>query len=45
MVADPAVEPGGALVEVGSTTIDAQLSQALQRVRAVMVGDSDEGAP
>jgi flagellar assembly protein FliH len=38
VVADPAVEPGGALVEVGSTTIDSQLSRALDRVRAVIVG-------
>jgi flagellar assembly protein FliH len=38
VVADPAVEPGGALVEVGSTTIDSQLSRALDRVRAVIIG-------
>jgi flagellar assembly protein FliH len=40
VVADPSVEPGGALVEVGSTTIDSQLSRALDRVREVMIGDS-----
>jgi flagellar assembly protein FliH len=44
VVADPAVEPGGALVEIGSTTIDSQLSRALERVRAVIVGRSDEDA-
>jgi flagellar assembly protein FliH len=38
VVADPTVEPGGAMVEVGSTTIDSQLSRALERVRAVLVG-------
>ena len=27
------VEPGGAMVEIGSTTIDSQLSRALERVR------------
>jgi flagellar assembly protein FliH len=38
VVADPAVEPGGALVEIGSTTIDSQLSPAIERVRAVIAG-------
>ena len=42
VVADPTVEPGGALVEVGSTTIDSQLTHALERVRAVVVGPSGE---
>lgn len=42
VVADPTVEPGGARVEIGSTTIDSQLSQALERVRAVLVGHSTE---
>jgi flagellar assembly protein FliH len=42
VVADPTVEPGGAVVEVGSTTIDSQLAEALQRVRAVVVGRSEE---
>ncbi len=40
VVADPTVEPGGALVEVGATTIDSQLSRALERVRAVIVGQT-----
>jgi flagellar assembly protein FliH len=42
VVADPAVEPGGAMVEIGSTTIDSQLSRALERVRAVIVGLPEE---
>jgi flagellar assembly protein FliH len=43
VVADPTVEPGGALVEIGSTTIDSQLSQALERVREVIVGSTGGG--
>ncbi|MFZ0249318.1 MAG: FliH/SctL family protein [Acidimicrobiales bacterium] len=42
VVADPTVEPGGALVEIGSTTIDSQLAHALRRVRAVLVGQPAE---
>ena len=42
VVADPTVEPGGAKVEIGSTTIDSQLSRALERVRAVIVGRPEE---
>lgn len=38
VVADPSVEPGGALVEIGDATIDSQVSAALDRVRAVLVG-------
>jgi flagellar assembly protein FliH len=34
LVADPSVEMGGCLVEVGACTVDAQLSTALDRVRA-----------
>lgn len=44
VVADPAVEPGGALVEIGSTTIDSQLSPALERVRAVIAGSPERDA-
>lgn len=44
VVADPTVEPGGAVVEIGPTTIDAQLSRALERVRAVVTGHP-EGDP
>ena len=42
VVADPTVEQGGAMVEIGSTTIDSQLSRALERVRAVIVGQPEE---
>jgi flagellar assembly protein FliH len=41
VVADPAVEPGGALVEIGKSTLDAQLGPALERVRQVLVGPTD----
>jgi flagellar assembly protein FliH len=44
MIADPSVEPGGALVEIGSTTIDSQLSPALERVRAVIAGPCERDA-
>src|ERR1700735_1823901 len=44
VVADPAVEPGGALVEIGSTPIDSQLAPALERVRAVMAGPVEREA-
>jgi flagellar assembly protein FliH len=44
VVADPTVEPGGALVEIGATTIDSQLSSALARVRAVIAGPVERGA-
>lgn len=40
VVADPTVESGGAMVEIGSTTIDSQLSRALERVRAVIIGQA-----
>jgi len=36
---DPAVEPGGCILEVGDSRIDAQLSSALDRVRAALLGD------
>ncbi len=42
VVADPTIEPGGALVEIGSTTIDSQLSAALERVRAVIAGHPED---
>ena len=44
VIADPSVEPGGALVEIGSTTIDSQLSPALERVRAVIAGPFERDA-
>ncbi len=46
VIADPAVERGGALVDIGETTIDSQLSAALDRVRSVLeecgVGDGED---
>ena len=36
---DPAVEPGGCILVVGDSRIDAQLSSALDRVRAALLGD------
>jgi flagellar assembly protein FliH len=38
VVADPAVEPGGALVEIGRATLDGQLGPAVERVRAILLG-------
>jgi flagellar assembly protein FliH len=38
MVADPAVEPGGALVEIGRATLDGQLGPAVERVREILLG-------
>lgn len=39
IIADPAVEPGGCILEVGDSRIDAQLGPALDRVRAALLGD------
>jgi flagellar assembly protein FliH len=39
VIADPAVEPGGCILEVGDSRIDAQLGPALDRVRAALLGD------
>jgi len=39
VIADPAVEPGGCILEVGDSRIDAQLASALDRVRAALLGD------
>jgi flagellar assembly protein FliH len=39
LIPDPAVEPGGCLLEVGESRIDAQLGPALDRVRAALLGD------
>ena len=38
VVADPAIEPGGCVVEQGSTRVDAQLGPALERVRRALLG-------
>lgn len=40
VVPDPAVEVGGVLVEIGSTTLDGQLNTALERVRKVLFGSA-----
>jgi len=39
IVADPAVESGGCILEVGDSRIDAQLGPALDRVRSALLGD------
>ena len=39
ILSDPAVEPGGCILEVGDSRIDAQLGPALDRVRAALLGD------
>jgi flagellar assembly protein FliH len=39
LIPDPAVEPGGCILEVGDSRIDAQLGPALDRVRAALLGD------
>jgi flagellar assembly protein FliH len=36
VVPDPSVQPGGCLVQVGATRVDAQLSTALERVAEVL---------
>ena len=43
VVADPAVEPGGALAEIGKGTLDGQLGPALDRVRKVLLGPANSG--
>jgi flagellar assembly protein FliH len=43
VVADPSVERGGAMVEVGRATLDGQLSSALDRVRQVLLGTQGYG--
>jgi flagellar assembly protein FliH len=39
VIADPAIEPGGCILEVGDSRIDAQLGSALDRVRSALSGD------
>jgi flagellar assembly protein FliH len=41
LVADASVDCGGALVEIGRSTLDGQLRTALERVRGVLVGASE----
>jgi flagellar assembly protein FliH len=43
VVADPGVEPGGALVEVGRASLDRQLGPALERVRQILLGPDEPG--
>jgi flagellar assembly protein FliH len=38
VVADAAVEPGGALVEIGRAVLDGQLGPAVERVREILLG-------
>ena len=38
IVADPSVERGGCIVEVGASQIDAQLAPALERMREALFG-------
>lgn len=42
VVADPTVERGGCLIDIEDTTIDAQLTPALERARSVLLGTSQE---
>jgi flagellar assembly protein FliH len=44
VVADPAVERGGALVEIGRATLDGQLGSAMERVRLILLGPGETGA-
>ena len=44
VVADPAVERGGALVEIGRSTLDGQLGSAVERVRHILLGPGESGA-
>ncbi len=43
IVADSSVEPGGALAEIGRSTVDAQLGSALDRVKRVLLGEGATG--
>jgi flagellar assembly protein FliH len=45
IVRDPAVEPGGARVEIDEAMLDGQLSTALERVRDVLLGPEAPEAP
>ena len=44
VIPDPAVEPGGCILEVGDSRIDAQLGSALDRVRSALLGDRPSGS-
>jgi flagellar assembly protein FliH len=43
VVADPSIERGGAMVEVGRSMLDGQLSHAMDRVREVLMGTDAYG--
>ncbi len=43
LIPDSGVEPGGALVDLGGATVDAQIGAALERVRSVLVSSSGLG--
>jgi flagellar assembly protein FliH len=43
LVADPAIEPGGALAEIGSGILDGQLGAALDRVKKILFGSAGPG--
>ena len=43
VIADPSVEKGGAVAEVGRATFDGQLTTALERVREVLLGGEQAG--
>ena len=43
LIPDSGVEPGGALVDLGGATVDAQIGAALERVRNVLVSSSGLG--
>jgi flagellar assembly protein FliH len=47
VIPDPVIEPGGCILEVGDSRIDAQLGSALDRVRSALLGDrpSRPGSP
>jgi len=38
IIADPKVPSGGALVEIGNTTLDGQIDTALERVKKILLG-------
>jgi flagellar assembly protein FliH len=42
-VADSSIETGGAVLEIGKATLDAQLGAALERVRHVLTGNKRSG--
>jgi flagellar assembly protein FliH len=45
LVADPSVESGGCVVEVGPCTVDAQIGPAVERVRSVLLSSRPRRRP